>query len=107
MPLLLLLRTSLYGCLRLACGWILWHVRRVDDGIFRRHVCEALLVCYVLQALAVGRAQFTDRSGAPAWINGGAILFLTTLSVAYGSFRYGKGGNLIKVYELPTSSNLR
>lgn len=103
----LALRSSLYGCLRLACGWILWHIRRVDDGLFRRHVCEALFVCYVLQALAVLRAQLTDTSGAPAFVNIVAILFLLTLSVAYGSFRFGNGGHLIKIYELPSSTNLQ
>mmetsp|Transcript_12700 Transcript_12700/g.16675 ORF Transcript_12700/g.16675 Transcript_12700/m.16675 type:complete len:148 (+) Transcript_12700:197-640(+) len=92
----------LYGCLRLACGWILWHVRKVDNGIFRRHVCEALLVCYLLQALSVLRAQFTDRHTLINWL---AAILLLTLSVCYGSFRFGKGGNLIKIYELPTGSS--
>jgi hypothetical protein len=91
----------LYGCLRLACGWILWHIRRVDDGLFRRHVCEALCACYVLQALSVLRAQFTDRHTVLNWI---AIMVLSTLSICYGSFRFSKGGNLIKIYELPTSN---
>jgi hypothetical protein len=94
----------LYGCLRLACGWILWHVRPVDDGRFRKHICEALFICYVLQALAVMRAQFTDRHSVVNWI---AIVVLTTLASAYGSFRFRKGGNLIKIYELPTGGNLR
>jgi hypothetical protein len=94
----------LYGCLRLACGWILWHIRQVDDGRFRRHVCEALSVCYLLQALAVTRAQFTDRHVLINWI---AIVLLLALAIAYGSFRFGKGGNLIKIYELPTASALQ
>jgi hypothetical protein len=94
----------LYGCLRLACGWILWHIRQVDDGRFRRHVCEALCVCYGLQALAVTRAQFTDRHTLLNWI---AIVLLLALAIAYGSFRFGKKGNLIKVYELPTASALQ
>jgi hypothetical protein len=94
----------LYGCLRLACGWILWHVRPVDDGRFRKHICEALFVCYVLQALAVARAQFTDRRHSI--INWIAFVLLTLLASAYGSFRFRKGGNLIKIYELPTSANL-
>lgn len=88
----------------MASGWILWHIRKVDDGMFRRHVCEALLVCYILQSLVVLRAQFTDRH---VWINWAAIGVLVSLSVAYSSFRFGKGGNLIKVYELPTASTLR
>ena len=95
---------SLYGCLRVACGWILWHVRSVDDGRFRRSVCEALCFCYVLQALAVMRAQFTDRHTVLNWV---AILILTILSAAYGSFRFRRGGNLIKIYELPSSTILQ
>jgi len=93
----------LYGCLRVACGWILWHIRRVDDGKFRRTVCEALCCCYALQAAAVMRAQFTDRHTWPNWV---AILVLAALASLYGSFRFGKGGNLIKIYELPTAANL-
>ena len=52
----------LYGCLRIAVGWILFHVRSVDDGKFRRSICEGLGLCYCLQSLAVLRAQFTDQS---------------------------------------------
>jgi hypothetical protein len=95
---------SLYACLRVTGGWILWHIRGVDDGRFRRHVCEAQLVCYVLQALTVLRAQFT--SPEHRWGHWIVILVLLTLSVAYGSFRFGKGGHLIKIYELPTASTL-
>ena len=73
-------------------------------GIFRRHVCEALFCCYILQALATMRAQFTGEHVLINWI---AIVILLALSFAYGSFRFGKGGNLIKVYELPTASTLR
>lgn len=95
---------SLYGCLRLACGWILWHARAVDDGRFRKHICEALFVCYALQTLAVLRAQFTDQHSIINWI---AIVVMSTLAAAYGSFRFRKGGNLIKIYELPTGGNFR
>ena len=62
-------------------------MRRVDDGIFRRHVCEALLVCYILQALAVIRAQFTDQQFVT--VNWVAIIVLLALAAAYGSFRFG------------------
>eukprot|EP00980_Cylindrotheca_fusiformis_P018668 scaffold6219_cov146-Cylindrotheca_fusiformis.AAC.3 len=95
---------SLYGCLRLACGWILWHARAVDDGRFRKHICEALFVCYTLQCLSVLRAQLTDRHSYINWI---AVVVMGSLSAAYGSFRFREGGNLIKVYELPTGGNLR
>jgi len=93
----------IYGCLRVASGWILWHVRFVDDGKFRKSVCEAQCFCYVLQALAVARGQFTDRH---TWINWVAILVMVMLASVYGSFRFRKGGNLIKIYELPTSNSL-
>ncbi|KAL7526103.1 hypothetical protein ACHAWF_001646 [Thalassiosira exigua] len=91
----------LYGCLRIAMGWIIYHMRSVDDGRFRRSVCEALFICYLLQAVAVLRAQFTDRKNFVNWI---AIILLTIIGSCYGTFRYGKGGNLIKVYELPQSN---
>jgi hypothetical protein len=83
---------------------MLWHIRKIDDGLFRRHVCEALLVCYSLQTLVVLRAQFTDRHVAINWV---AIIILTTVAAFSGSFRFGNGGNLIKVYELPTAAALR
>jgi hypothetical protein len=70
--------------------------------MFRRHVCEALFVCYLLQAAAVMRAQFTDRHTLVNWV---AILILVGMSSGYGMFRCRKGGHLIKVYELPSSSS--
>jgi hypothetical protein len=76
-------------------------VRAVDDGRFRRNVCEALFVCYVLQAVAVLRAQFTDRRNTINWI---AILLLSLIGFAYGRFRFGRGGDMIKVYELPQNN---
>ena len=88
----------LYGCLRIAMGWIVVHLRSVDDGRFRRSVCEALFVCYTLQAIAVLRAQFTDRRNMINWV---AILVLAGIGSCYGRFRFGKGGSMIKVYELP------
>lgn len=93
----------LYGCLRIAMGWIIFHMRSVDDGRFRRSVCEALLFCYLLQAGAVLRAQFTDRKNAVNWV---AIFLLTAIGCCYGRFRFGKGGNIIKVYELPQSNKM-
>jgi hypothetical protein len=67
-------------------------------------VCEALFVCYALQAIAVARAQLTDRHTLLNWV---AIGVLVTLSACYASFRFGKGGHLIKIYELPTSNALQ
>ncbi|KAL7514587.1 hypothetical protein ACHAXN_011914 [Cyclotella atomus] len=93
----------LYGCLRIAMGWIIYHVRDVDDGRFRRNVCEALFVCYVLQAIAVLRAQFTDTRNIVNWI---AISILSLIGFGYGRFRFGKGGDMIKVYELPQNNKI-
>ena len=93
----------LYSTLRIATSWMVWNLRQVDDGLFRRHVCEALLFCYVLQVLVVLRAQWTSYSHMN-WV---AILLLGSMSVLYGRFRFSKGGNLIKIYELPTAANLR
>lgn len=91
---------SQYSCLRIAVGWILFHIRYVDDGKFRRSICEALCLCYIFQACVVIRAQLTDSN----WINWVALLFLFSIGGLYGRFRFGMGGGLIKVYELPLSS---
>mmetsp|Transcript_21463 Transcript_21463/g.46531 ORF Transcript_21463/g.46531 Transcript_21463/m.46531 type:complete len:151 (-) Transcript_21463:777-1229(-) len=93
----------LYGCLRIAVGWIIYHVRTVDDGRFRRTICEALFFCYMLQSAAVMRAQFTDRRNVVNWI---AIVLLTVIGFGYGRFRFSKGGDMIKVYELPQNNKI-
>jgi len=92
----------LYACLRIAVGWILFNVRSLDDGRFRRSVCEALCACYALQTIVVLRAQFTDRRN---WINWLSILLFVSVGTLYFRFRFGKSGDLIKIYELPTSSS--
>mmetsp|Transcript_22063 Transcript_22063/g.31014 ORF Transcript_22063/g.31014 Transcript_22063/m.31014 type:complete len:158 (+) Transcript_22063:332-805(+) len=97
----------LYGCLRIALGWTLFHVRNLDDGRFRRSICEALCILYFLQSLVVCRAIFTDQgssSSSSNWINVVAIVWFVIQGGLYGRFRYGKNGDLIKVYELPTAS---
>lgn len=92
----------LYGCLRIALGWILFNIRKVDDGLFRKSTCEALCVCYLLQSLTVIRAQFTDRRTNMNWI---AIFVLSTVGLLYGTFRFSRKGSMIKVYELPSNSS--
>lgn len=92
----------LYACLRIAVGWIVLHIRGIDDGRFRRSVCEALCFCYILQAGVVIRAQFTDRRTLVNWVG---IVVLLALAFCYGLFRFGNSGNLIKIYELPTSTS--
>lgn len=91
----------LYACLRIAVGWMLFHVRRVDDGCFRRSICEAMCACHALQAVSVIRAQFTDRYTVVNWF---AMILFLVLGGMYGLFRFGEGGHMIKVYELPHAS---
>uniref|UniRef100_A0A6V2AM99 Uncharacterized protein n=2 Tax=Ditylum brightwellii TaxID=49249 RepID=A0A6V2AM99_9STRA len=93
----------LYGCLRITLGYILLHLRSVDDGMFRKSVCESLCLCYTLQTLAILRTEFT--SNEYSIINWVAIVILTCLGSFYGRFRFGKGGDWIKVYELPVNSS--
>jgi len=50
------------------------------------------------------RAQFTDRHSLINWM---VIVLMSIMALAYGSFRFRKGGNLIKIYELPTGGNLQ
>jgi len=38
-------------------------------------------------------------------INWIAIIFLSTIGGLYGRFRFGKGGDMIKIYELPMASS--
>lgn len=91
--------------MRLALGWMLWNVRSVDDGLLRRRICESLMLSNALQSLIVLRAQWTaDTAGMMNWM---IWMFLVVQTILYGSFRFGKGGNLIKIYELPTSASLR
>ena len=78
-------------------------MRTVDDGRFRRTICEALFFCYMLQSAAAMRAQFTDRRNVVNWI---AIVLLTVIGFGYGRFRFSKGGDMIKVYELPQNNKI-
>lgn len=87
----------------MAVGYITFSVRSVDDGRFRKNICEALFFCYMLQAMAVLRAQFTDKANPINWI---AIILLTVIGGAYGRFRFGAGGDMIKVYELPQNNKV-
>jgi hypothetical protein len=56
-----------------------------------------------LQAIAVLRAQFTDRRNTVNWV---AILVLSLIGFGYGRFRFGKGGDMIKIYELPQNNKI-
>jgi hypothetical protein len=103
---------------------MLWNVRSVDDGRLRRRICEGLLLCNTLQGLIVLRAIFTENGRDDISNNTNTqqqqshrlnnniynwfiFILLTGMAVCYGRFRFGRGGNLIKIYELPTSALLR
>ena len=94
----------LYGCGRLTLAYLLYHVRRVDDGRFRKRVCEGLLATYVLQALVVAKILVTEASHSfESYCNGLALLLLLLFAGLYANFRNGG----IKLYELPTAAALQ
>ena len=91
----------LYGCLTLGLGWFVWSTKSIKDGRLMRAVSETFCFCYILQALTMLRAQFTDSNGHSLlhWLI--AILFLAT-GVLYGSIRFGRK---LKGFELPGSED--
>ncbi|KAI9911990.1 hypothetical protein PsorP6_009571 [Peronosclerospora sorghi] len=87
----------LYGALTLAQGWMVWRTRLVSDALIRRTFCQAYCICFLLQALALLRAQMTSPESHSMlhWIN---ILLLGGLGGVYGYFLVFK---TIKAFELP------
>lgn len=87
----------LYGALTLAQGWMVWRTRLVSDALIRRTFCQAYCICFLLQALALLRAQLSapESHSSLHWIN---ILLLGGLGIAYGYFLVFK---TIKAFELP------
>ncbi|KAG6971986.1 hypothetical protein JG688_00004192 [Phytophthora aleatoria] len=93
--LLLLLLNA--GALTLAQGWMVWRTRLVSDALIRRTFCQAYCICFLLQAVALLRAQMASPESHSMlhWIN---ILLLSSLGCAYGYFLVFK---TIKAFELP------
>ncbi|KAG6591139.1 uncharacterized protein IUM83_11267 [Phytophthora cinnamomi] len=87
----------LYGALTLAQGWMVWRTRLVSDALIRRTFCQAYCICFLLQALALLRAQMASPESHSMlhWVN---ILLLGGLGCAYGYFLVFK---TIKAFELP------
>ncbi|ETI39230.1 hypothetical protein F441_14987 [Phytophthora nicotianae CJ01A1] len=87
----------LYGALTLAQGWMVWRTRLVSDALIRRTFCQAYCICFLLQAVALLRAQIASPESHSMlhWIN---ILLLGGLGCAYGYFLVFK---TIKAFELP------
>lgn len=101
LPPSLTLSTCLYliitGALTLAQGWLVWRTRLVSDALIRRTFCQAYCICFLLQATALLRAQFSapESHSSLHWLN---ILLLGGLGAAYGYFLVFK---TIKAFELP------
>ena len=76
---------SLAGALTLAQGWLVWQTRRVSDAFVRKTFCQAYVMAYGLQAVALLRAQLTspDEHSTLNWLN---ILLFATLTGVYGWF---------------------
>ncbi|CAI5744683.1 unnamed protein product [Peronospora destructor] len=87
----------LYGALTLAQGWMVWRTRLVSDALIRRTFCQAYCICFLLQAMALLRAQVTSPESHSMlhWVN---ILLLGGLGGVYGYFLVFK---TIKAFELP------
>ncbi|KAG6966645.1 hypothetical protein JG687_00004728 [Phytophthora cactorum] len=83
--------------LTLAQGWMVWRTRLVSDALIRRTFCQAYCICFLLQAVALLRAQMASPESHSMlhWIN---ILLLSGLGCAYGYFLVFK---TIKAFELP------
>lgn len=76
---------------------MVWRTRLVSDALVRRTFCQAYCVCFLLQALALIRAQLAapENHSALHWFN---VLVLSGLGAAYGYFLFFK---TIKAFELP------
>lgn len=87
----------LYGCLSLSIGWLAWKLQAIRDGRIMRAISEAFAICYVLKAMVMFRAQFTNPLGHSLihWMI--ALLFLG-LGSLYGHIRFARR---IKGFELP------
>mmetsp|Transcript_7493 Transcript_7493/g.6718 ORF Transcript_7493/g.6718 Transcript_7493/m.6718 type:complete len:157 (-) Transcript_7493:43-513(-) len=91
----------LYGCLTLAVGWLVHRCRSVEDGRLHRNISESFGLCYILQSLAMLRAQFTDPSGHSLLHWSIALLFLSIGTL----YLYIRITNKIKYFELPNNGS--
>ncbi|CAI5721888.1 hypothetical protein KXD40_004583 [Peronospora effusa] len=78
-------------------GYMVWRTRLVSDALIRRTFCQAYCICFLLQAMALLRAQMTSPESHSMlhWVN---ILLLGGLGGVYGYFLVFK---TIKAFELP------
>ena len=73
------------GALTLAQGWLVWKTRRVSDAFVRKTFCQAYVLAYGLQTVALLRAQLTSPNDHSVlnWLN---ILLFLALTCTYGWF---------------------
>ena len=88
----------LYGVMCIGIGYIVLATRHFKDARLLKTYAETFTIIYILQALAMLRAQFTLPNGHTLlhWLI--AMMYLVQGSM-YAYFRFTK--NLIKSYELP------
>lgn len=92
----------LYGALTLAVGWFSWRAREINDGRLTKYISETFFICYLLQALIMIRAQFTNPAGHSTLHWTIATVFVV-LSLLYAYVRFVKK---IKSYGLPGGHDL-
>ena len=94
----------LYGVMCIGIGYIVLATRNFKDARLLRTYAETFTIIYILQALAMLRAQFTLPTGHSLlhWLI--AMMYLLQ-GFMYAYFRFTK--NLIKSYELPGVSDSR
>lgn len=80
-------------------GWVVFKVRRIEDGRIRRAISEAFCIAYGLQAIALLRAQLAVPDSHTLWNTAGWLSF-ACLALFYGYCRWFK---TIKVFQLPGS----
>lgn len=87
----------LYGCITTSIGWFVWTSKGITDGRIVRAITEVFAIAYMLQALVMLRAQFTNPRGHSCihWL---IALVFTAIGAGYLFVRLG---GRIKDYSLP------
>ena len=78
-------------------GWFVWTTQKIKDGRLVKSISETFALCYLLQAVVMVRAQFTNPMGHTMlhWLISAIFLVIGLL---YGIIRFGFRA---KDFELP------
>lgn len=76
---------------------MVWRTRLVSDALIRRTFCQAYCICFLLQTMALLRAQMTSPESHSVMHQVNVVL-LGALGILYGYFLVFK---TIKAFELP------